>query len=382
MSQMRVTHVITGLEVGGAELMLLRLVTACDRTRFAHDVVSLTSRGPVAPMLEAQGVPVRALGMRRGGFDAGAPFRLARHLRLSGSDLVQSWMYHADLVAGLAGRLAGGVPTVWGLTTSNLEAGESSSMTRFARWLCIRLAGRLPRAIVSCAEASRQVHVALGYPAERIQVIPNGVDTAVFKPDPEARAALGEKLKLAPDTTIIGTVGRWDAQKDYGTLIAAAGQLCRQGSAADSHFVLCGQGLERRNEVLAGWIDAAGLAERISLLGPRQDVAQLVPGFDVMTLSSAYGEACPLAVLEAMACAVPCVVTDVGDSASLVGDTGRVVAPREAATLAAAWAALIEAGPEARRTLGAKARQRILENYRIEDIAARYAGLYQELAAS
>lgn len=380
MSQIHVTHVITGLGVGGAELMAQRVIAASDRSRFSHDVVSLTSLGPVAGLIEALGVEVTALAMGGGPADLAAPFRLARHLKERRPDLVQTWMYHADLVGGLAARLAGKVPVVWGITASNLDEGQSRRTTFLARALCTKFSASWPRAIISCAEVAKEVHVGLGYPKEKITVIPNGVDMARFWPHPDARRLLREAHNIPDTSFIVGTVGRWDPQKDYRNFVAAAELLCRDRTDLDVRFVLCGHRLDAANEVLAGWLRDAGIADRFSLLGRTDAVSKLMPGFDIMTLPSAYGEACPVVVLEAMSCGLPCAVTEVGDSALLIGDTGRATAPRDPAALANAWSELVDLGPEGRAELGQRARERVRRYYQIADVAARYGALYEDNA--
>ena len=208
-------------------------------------------------------------------------------------------------------------------------------------------------------------------------VIPNGFEVSLFQPDANARQAVRAELNLSPGTLLIGAVGRFDPQKDYHNLISAAGWL--HAARPDVHFLLCGKCLTEENEKLMGWIYARGLQKCFHLLGRRDDVPRLMNSFDLLTTSSAYGEAFPLVVGEAMACEVPCVVTDLGDSAFLVGDTCKVVPPREPAALAAAWNALLSLPAEKRAALGAAARQRIETHFSLSNVAGQYAALYREL---
>lgn len=376
MTPLRISHVITGLGTGGAETMLMRLVATSDRARFEHRVVSLTDIGAVGERMVALGVAVEALGMRRGPGDVAAVVRLVRLLGRHAPDLVQTWMYHADLVGGLAARLGGPAPVLWNLRQSTLESGTSRRATILTRALCARLSALVPARIVCCARAVRELHVDLGYAAKRMVVIPNGVDTEAFRPDPGARRELRAELGISDWAPLVGAIGRWDPQKDYPTFVAAAARLAER--EPEARFVLCGEGLDAGNAALTRLIDEAGLGARFDLLGRRDDVARIAAALDIACSSSAYGEGFSNAIAEAMACAVPCAVTAVGDSAYLVGASGRVVAPRAPEALAGAWSELIGLGAEGRAALGAKARARIARNFTLAAVVARYQSLYVE----
>jgi glycosyltransferase involved in cell wall biosynthesis len=174
---------------------------------------------------------------------------------------------------------------------------------------------------------------------------------------------------------VIALCARVDPQKDHPTFVRAAALLARRRPAV--RFLLCGDGATAENAGLVAEIARSGAGDRFLLLGRRSDVPRLLCGVDVSTLSSAYGEAFPLAIGEAMACAVPCVVTDLGDCAHLVGDTGRVVPPRSAGALAAAWEALVDAGEGGRRRLGQAARARIAEHFTLGRVVEAYGELYR-----
>lgn len=375
---MRLTVVTTGLRTGGAETMLLKLLGAA-RSRVEAEVVSLTTEGAVGPRIAALGVPVRALAMR-GGLDApGAVVRLARELRRSRPDVVQTWMYHADLIGGLAARRAG-VPAVWGLRQSNLDPVHSPRRTIWTARACARLSHRVPARIACCSEASRRVHAALGYDEARMVVIPNGFDAEAFRPDASARASVRRELGLLGDAPLVGLVGRFDPQKDHGTFLRAAGLL--RARWPEARFVLCGDGVTADNAALAAGAREAGVLGSCHFLGPRGDMPRLQAAFDVAALSSAYGEGFPNVVGEAMACGVPCVVTDIGDSAEIVGPTGRVVPPRDPRALAEAMDEVLSLGPEKRRELGALARQRVVQRYTLAEVARRYEALWEEVACA
>lgn len=375
----RVVHVITGLDTGGAEMMLFKLLSGIDPRSFQSSVVSLTDVGPVGERIRSLGVPVWALGMRRGVPEVSALWRLVALLRDQAPRIVQTWMYHADLLGGLAARFARrGIAIAWNVQASHLGAPVVARTTAWTVWTCGRLSGWVPHRIVCCGNIVRRLHRDLGYADAKVEVIPNGVQTAVFKPDPVARGSFRGELGVADRDTVIGIAARFDPMKDHRTFLDAARMLLAE--RPEVRFVLCGDNVSAQNAILNEWIGAAKLADRCHLLGRRDDMPRVYAGLDVASLSSAYGEGCPNAVGEAMACGVPCVVTDVGDCRNLVGEAGRVVPIRSPALLAAAWRELVDLGPRGREELGRAARRWIEQHYDIGTIVRRYEHLYQDLA--
>ncbi len=379
---MRILHVSTGLNVGGAETMLHRLLEARhpgDR----HHVVSLLDVGPVGRRIAALGIETRALGMRRVP-DPGKLLALRRIVGELRPDVIQTWMYHADLLGGLAARLAGGTPVVWGLHNGNLDPSCTRRTTRLVVSALARLSWTIPDAIVTVSQAAQAVHVAWGYDARKFVFIPNGFDLARFRPDAAARREVRRSLGVEDHHVVIGMVARVSPLKDHPNFLRAAFALARR--RPEVRFLLCGGGdavnglgATPDNPYLADPIRAAGLFDRFLLVGPRADVPRVWSAVDVATLSS-LGEAFPLALGEAMACGVPCVATDVGDSAFLVADTGQVVPPRDPEALAAGWEALVAMGPEGRQQLGRAARARIEARFGIGRVVEAYAELWRRVS--
>ncbi|MFQ5900805.1 MAG: glycosyltransferase family 4 protein [Thermodesulfobacteriota bacterium] len=372
-----ILHIISTLSTGGAEMMLYKLLSCMNRTDFEARVISLTDIGAVGKKIQTLGVPVRALSMQRGIPNPLALIKLANWLRHDRPHIIQTWMYHADLIGGLAAKLVGSIPVVWGIRQSNLSLDGNKRSTIWTAKVNARLSSRLPVMIVCGSEASRRVHTELGYASANMAVIHNGVDTKLFKPDISARMAVRKELGIPEDANVIGLVGRFDPQKDHHNFIQAAALL--HVSMPDVHFLLCGKGITWENKQLAAWIETSRIpADRFHLLGLRDDIPQLIPAVDILS-SSSYGEGFPNVIIEAMACAVPCVVTDVGDSAMIVEETGKVVSPKNSAALADGWKTLIEAGNETRHRLGQAARQRVIENFSLERITVQYEQLYHDL---
>lgn len=374
---MKIVHVITDLDIGGAEMMLYKLLLHMDRRRFDNVVVSMTNKGACGMDIEALGFPVVHLNMRRGIPNPVGLLRLVNLLRKEHPTILQTWLYHADLLGLLAGKLARVSSLVWNLRCSDMDMRHYSWLSRFVIWILVKLSA-LPTAVMVNSEAGRSFHEKLGYRPQRWVLIPNGFDLARFRPDAEARKSIRQELGLSDDTVLIGLIARYDPMKGYANFLQAAGVLLERYGGV--HLVLAGRGIERGNEELEGLIRASGKGGNFHLLGERRDIPQILAALDILT-SSSFGEGFPNIIGEAMACGVPCVVTDVGDSRMILGKTGRVVPAGEPYALAAAWGEMIEMGPRSRFELGTASRRRIEEHFSLSGIVARYEEFYEELAS-
>jgi glycosyltransferase involved in cell wall biosynthesis len=372
----KIVHVITGLNTGGAEMMLCTLLEQIDRERFDSVVISLMDHGSLGARLEVAGIPVRTLSMSPGRPTPAAIRRLVRILREEQPDLIQGWMYHGNLASSLASVfLPGHVPVLWALHHSPYQLQYVKRSTA----VVIRLSAafsRYPEKILYVANASADQHEFLGYSSEQRIVIPNGFDTEKFSPSPAARAEVRERLGLGEDAFLIGLIGRLHPMKDHGNFLRAAGILHK--NHPDAHFVMIGRDVTPEHVELTAPVAELGIENRVHLLGERQDVPTWMAGLDVLA-SSSYAEGFSIVVGEAMSSGVPCVVTDVGDSAWLVGDTGRVVPPKDADRLAEAFAELAALPSHLRHELGAKARERVQTLFSLPAVVAQYEALYDSV---
>jgi len=372
----RILHLITGLNTGGAELSLYRLLGGIDRTRFENRVISLIPVGEIGGKIRVLGIPVTSLGLRRGQLSLAALWSLVRELRNDRTDILQTWLYHADLLGWAAAGLGGVKYLVWNIRSSDMDISRYKPLSGLVIRACALLSGR-PQAVVVNSLAGQVVHTGLGYHPRRWIHIPNGVDVERYKPDPDARRAVRAELGLSVDAILIGMNARYDPMKNHSGFILAAGRLVRSG--LDVHFLLAGQDVDPGNRVLADLIDQENLSGRVHLLGRCEDIPRLDAALDVLAMTSSFGEGFPNAVAEAMSCGIPCAVTDVGDAAFLVGNTGMVV-PRDApGDMADAWGRLIKAGELERQRLGAAARRRVVENFSLSKAVASYEDLYSGL---
>ena len=376
----RVVHVITGLETGGAEMMLYKLLRALPSTRITSCVVSLLPRGELAGPISDLGIDVHSLNMRSSFGDPGAAVRLIRLLRRLDADLMQTWMYHANLLGALINPWLGNTPLLWNLRQSNLDPKTSKLGTRLVMRAGAGLSWVAPRCIVCCSERVRDVHRALGYRGSIMTMIPNGFELDRFRPDAEARSALRGELGIDDLVPLLGLVGRFHPQKDLQTFFRAMAGV--RVERPDCRVLVCGHELHLDNPSIARWVEEAGLGDAVHLLGPRRDPQRVMAALDVLVSSSAYGEGFPNVIGEAMACGVPCAVTDVGDSGLIVGDTGLTVPPRDPSALAAAILSLLGEGREGLARRGRAARARIVAEFALARIAARYADLYDAVRTS
>lgn len=368
-----ILHVITGLRTGGAEMALYRLILAFRGSAYAHTVIALTpGEGMYARFVEA-GIKLIVLDVRRSPLSD--TLRLYRLIRSMQPDIVQTWLYHADFLGGLAARCAGNRNIIWGIRTTDVNGGCART-TSLVRRLCASLSRWVPDTIVCVADAARRAHFRIGYDPARMVVVGNGFDVGALQASHRERATLRSRCRFAADDIVLGIVGRFNFDKDHANFVAAAGLLAARH--ARLRFLMVGKNLDADNPALMRWIRATGHADRFVLLGERGDVTACLAAMDVFCLSSRT-EAFPNAVGEAMAMGLPCVATDVGDVAALMADTGVVVPKANPDALAQGIAGLLALGAELRMQMGQKARDRIRQTFTMVNVRQRFELLYEHI---
>ncbi len=325
----KVVHIITGLNDGGAEGVLTRLCLHSEQVQ--HVVISLMDEGKYGPLLARSGVTVHCLGMNPGKPSIVRLFRLVRLIRAEQPDAVQTWMYHADLLGGIAARLAGVRRVFWGIRHSTLEKGKSKRSTIMIARLCAFLSSWVPEKIICCANKAQDVHADIGYSARKLRVIPNGYDLSRFRSDAAAGAKVRAELGLGPNDFIIGNVGRFDPLKDHSNLLQALARVAE--CKIPFRCLLIGKGVSPDNTGLVKQITALGLQDSVVLVGQRSDIPAVMNALDLHVLSSS-SEGFPNVIAEAMACGTPCVSTDVGDALDIVGDKEACCPARDPQALA------------------------------------------------
>lgn len=371
--KLRVVHLISDLDIGGAEIALARLL---ERSTLENTVISLTDIGTVGGRIRELGITVIALGMPPGRVTLTGCYRLLRLLRKLRPDVLQTWLYLADLVGIVVGKVTAVPVILWNLRCAALDRRDHSILMPLLLRLLVAMS-RWPDAVVCNSTAGHASHRALGYRPRRWAIIPNGIDTQRFAPMPNARAELRLRFGIAPATQLVGIIARAHPIKDHRTFLRAAALLRSKHSNVE--FLVAGRGIDQ-NPALKTLADDLGVGRQIHWLDEVSEPGPILAALDLAVLSS-YSEAFPNVVAEAMACGVPVVSTDAGDAAQIIGDAAHVVPRRDPVALSEAMLRVLEMTPQQRQQVGATARARIIERYALPQIAARYDELYQQLGA-
>ena len=366
---------------GGAETNLLRLVCHMDRSRFRNAIVTMTDgigHDLLRSRLAHVNVPVYSLGMRRGVPNPLAAARLLRIIKPTQPHILQTWMYHADLLGLLVGKLARVPSIAWNIRCSSLDMSNHGWMSELVRRALVSLSP-LPDIVVTNSQSGLRFHRTLGYKPRRWLYIPNSLDLNEFQPDPKAGDWLRAELGITAAKVLIGLIARFHPVKDHGTFIEAAGLLAADNSRI--HFVLVGKGMDAGNTHMMRLIRSTGAPDRFHMLGHRLDVNRITAGLDI-SCSSSSSEGSSNVIGEAMACGIPCVATDVGDSSFMLQDMAKVVPSRDPQAFARACRELLNMSLERRRELGLAARERVAKCFSLCTVVARYQQLYEQLGSA
>lgn len=366
-----VIHVITGLNMGGAERVLSSLLTSGLEGPVANQVISLMGDGHYGPVLRDAGIKVTCLDMQHGLPTPSVIGRLHSELRVSKPDIIQGWMYHGNIVASLGRYLAPRSPAIaWNIRTSM----DDPSLIRTRTRLLVTLGGWLSRrvdSIVYNSHRSKRQHHELGYASSCAEVIPNGFDLNYWRHDEAARRSARAELGILDGKLAIGFIGRAAPDKDIPTLLRAF--ACLREQHPQAMLICIGRDIEKD-------CPSDVSTQGVTFLGQRNDLAHLVPGFDLFCLSSRI-EGFPNVIGEAMACAVPCVTTDVGDAAEIVGDTGWIASPSDLQSFIDALSTALLTNPDERLARGRAARQMIENRYTLPKIVRQYLDMYNRIGS-
>lgn len=374
---LRILHIITSLPRSGAETMLTRLIEATQGNRLDHRVLCLLQRGDLAGRIERAGGRVDALGLTRRTPNPLRLIAIRKVIKEWRPDLVQTWMYHSDL-AGTIAAAGTGTPIVWNLRQSDLDSGLNRWTTVKIAELCARLSRRFPRRIIAGSYAAQTAHIRTKYDPSKITVITNGFDTDAFKPMPSARGLVSDRLGIPLEAPRIGYAARLHPHKGHLILLDAFRRI--QHQIPDVHLILFGREMDPQNPF---WQKQANLglvpSDRIHLVGEQSNPALWLSSLDLL-VSPSLSEGFPNTIGEAMACGVPCVATDAGDSAHLIGDTGRIVPVGDPDALSRSVVEMLQLDPSERLDHATRARKRILDHFSMDRIAADYERTYREVS--
>lgn len=369
----KVAHISTGLETGGAEVQLMRLIAAMNHDEFEMMVISMDRDTYLADRIRELGVPVHSLCLRK------KPYALwegYQQLRQFNPDVIHGTMYQGGVFGTLCRRFLPKKPHVIWTVHEPLEHYDQEPLRKR---LQLRLWGKMstsPECLMYVSHLNMEQHLAYGFNNQKAVVIPNGVDTSRFGPAREKGMAIRESLGIPDNCLVIGKTARYHRQKNHVGFLRSAAIIAAKYDHV--RFMLVGTNVDENNETLTTLVSDLGLDGKVYMLGNREDIPEIVNAYDIATLTS-LGEAFPLTLGEAMVSAVPCVATDVGDNAYIIADTGYVVPVDDDQAMADSWEKIVILSDEARRELGQKARQRCLDNFTLEQQVKQHEDLYRTL---
>ena len=369
-------HIITDLNIGGAEMMLYKLISGLDREKFLCRVVSLEPPGVVTRRINSLGIQVDSLGVNPRLPNPLALFKAVQMMLKWRPQIIQTWMYHADLLGTVASGIARRGMLVWNMRCANMDFAEYSKKTNWVVKVCAVLS-RYPHMVLANSHASIEHHKNMGYKLERSMVIPNGFDLDHFKPDLAFKTDVRYELGIPDGVFCIGHVARFDPMKDHATFLSAAELIWKK--RPDAHFILCGEGMAWKNQEIHACLGKSKSSLNVHLLGRREDINRIMAGLDILVLSSC-GESFPNVIGEAMACGVPCVATDVGDARRIIGGTGRIVPIKDPLAMANSVLELLELPDVEFDKLGILARERIRKLYSLDKVVRDYEKMYRDIA--
>ncbi len=369
---MKILFLARSLDGGGAERQLITLAVGLRERGHEVDIAVFYSGGDLGARAREAGVNILPLG-KRGRWDvAGFAWRLLKTLRAARPDILHGYLATANLFAVLARPFLPGTRTVLGIRASDMALGHYDWLMRLIDRLEALLASPADLVIAN-SEAGRDHALVRGLPDGKIVVVPNGIDSQFFRPDPPAGARLRADLGIGSEARLIGLVARLDPMKDHPTFLQAVAEFVKCGGAA--RFICVGDGPRAYRETLETLARELGIEANLSWAGARDDMPSVYNALDVLTLTSAFGEGFPNVLGEAMACGVPCVATDVGDVKRVLGEAGIVVPPGDPRALARAWVTMLRRIESEDDMLGQETRRRIVTHFSAEAMVARTEAL-------
>ncbi len=373
----KIAHISTGLETGGAEVQLVRLLEKFDQTKYKLIVISLHNETYLADKIRNElKIPVYSLAIKSNPFNIRKAYKILKEFN---PDIIHGTMYEGGVVGTLFNKFLPKKPPVIWTVHEGLEHYKSEPKRKQLQLKLWSLISNLPDCMMYVSHLNAKQHLDWGFKNHKALVITNGVDTETFKPNHTARKEIRASLNIPEDAFVIGITARYHPVKNHQGFLRAAGLLSK--IHPNVHYVMAGTDIDNNNSALTDIIKANKLQQNVHLLGNREDVPDVVNAYDVASLTS-FGEAFPLTLGEAMATAKPCVATYVGDNEFIIKDTGRVVAVNDDQALANAWQELVEMDKTAFEALGEAALQRTLNNFtlkkQVEEHEDLYANLYRK----
>jgi len=371
---MKIIHIITGLNDGGAEHTLYKICKY--DTANNHFVISLTGPGKYYSLLKK--IKIKVYYLSANFFSIHKFYNLIKLIRLLKPDIIQTWLVHADLIGSIAAKLAGFNRIIWNIRYSNFKIGKAKFFTIIIVKLLSKLSFLIPVSIVINSKRAKTIYETQGYDKEKLHYIPNGYDLSILKPNNLKKINFKKKYHFNKKVPLIGNIARFDPKKDHTNLIKALSLV--RSKNLNFFCIFIGSGIDNDNKILVSEIKKLNLSKNIKLIGKYDNIVEAMNGIDIYVQSSSYGEGFPNVVAEAMSCGTPCIVTDVGDAALISDKSGWVVPPSNPVKLAnAIEKALIEIGNARHKKRSVKARSIIKSKFDIKNMINLYDKLWNKL---
>lgn len=371
-SMIKVAHISTGLETGGAEVQLVRLLEAFDKNKFELMVIGLDRDTYLGDQIRKLGIPVYALNIKKKPFAIRHAYSLLKDFN---PDIIHGTMYEGGVLGSVLRRFLPKKPNIIWTVHEGLENYRQESLRKQLQLRFWGLLSSLPDCLMYVSYLNREQHLNWGFDNQKATVMTNGVNTQRFYPNPNAKHAIRKELGIPQDSFVIGITARFHPVKNHIGFINSAAILSK--THPETHFMMVGTHIDQENTVLTDLIEKYQL-NNMHLLGNREDIPEVVNAYDIAALTS-FGEAFPLTLGEAMASAVPCVATDVGDNDYIIKATGRVVPVNNDQAMAMAWQTLLEMDKEDFKQLGQEASERVLKKFTLAQQVQQHESLYQQL---
>jgi glycosyltransferase involved in cell wall biosynthesis len=371
----KITTLITDLSAGGAQNALYKLLLGTQGEEIEHRVVSLTDMGTFGQKICDLGVPVDCLNMPVGKPTYQSALTLRKLITTSKPDVIQGWMYHGNFAALFGAFISKSrAKTVWNVRQCLYDLMKEKFLTRQVIRMNKAMSSNIDEVIFNSHLAKTQ-HEKFGFETKNTRIIPNGFELDKFLPSAQMRQKTRTELNIAPDVFVIGNVGRYHPMKDHETFLAAAVQIARKFETVC--FLLVGKGVSFQNEKFKSWIPEE-LRKRFYLIGESDNLPGIYNSMDVFC-HSAWSEAFPNVLGEAMAVGVPSVATDVGDCSLLLSGIGTLVPAKSHLRLSEALGKLVLMSKADREQIGNLSRSRIIDHYSLSFVAKEYIKIYRSL---
>ena len=376
LNKINIFFLIRSLSIGGTERQLIELVKGLDSNHFDITVGLFYNEG--ALIEEIKSMPwIHVVSLNKSGRWDIIRFvlRFIKLLKSLQPDILYSFLPDANIAGLIAGRLSGVKRVVWGVRASNMDVSRYDWLARMSLRLSAFLS-KFPDAIIVNSHAGKEFHRGIGYSTNRMMIIPNGICTDRFKPDYSAGLKVRDEWGIDEETITIGLIGRLDPMKDHATFLRAVKIFNQEGCSV--RFVCIGDGKGPCKSEIHSLCRTLGLNGSLIWAGERYDMTAVYNAMDIVT-SSSFSEGFPNVIGEAMACGVPCVVTDVGDSAIIVGETGIIVPPKDPQALADGWRSMLKHLDDKSYSIKEKTRARMVSHYNCEIFIQRTSRMFLSL---